>query len=221
MLRKTAIILGMLSFSTLAWGEGFYLGAGVGPDFANFKQSSSVIMPGSFNVKNTTQMAGTGIFGTLFGGYGWRQQQFYLAGEANIDTSSVESQASNDEFVHSSFSKTSYTIPNRFGLSVLPGYLLAQATLFYLRLAYANANFKISTTDTSLADVSKRLSGFRYGLGVNQEVSQHFAVRMEYSAIRYQNTTFTTFDKLSSVTKKTTITPESGQVEFGLVYNFG
>jgi len=46
-----------------------------------------------------------------------------------------------------------------------------------------------------------------------------FALRVEYSHIDYRSTTVGTFDVLSSVTKVTTFTPHTNEVEFGLVYN--
>ncbi len=208
----------LLSFSTSAWSCGFYVGAGLGPEATDFKQSSTIVSPGSFNVKNTTHFSGTGFFGSLFGGYAWNQKQFYLAGEANINMSSLDFQASNDEFIHSSFSETHYKMQHEVGLSILPGYLFTNTTLFYGRLGYANGNFKISTTDTSLTNINRNLSGFRYGLGMNQTITQHFSVRMEYSHIDYQNTSFTVVD--GAVTKNTSISPKTDQVEFGLVYNF-
>jgi hypothetical protein len=58
MLRKTGIaasILFALSTPALAV-PGFYLGAGVGPQFANIHQDSSVTAPGSFDVINKSQV---------------------------------------------------------------------------------------------------------------------------------------------------------------------
>lgn len=209
----------LLLISTSAWAQGFYIGAGLGPDTADFKQARNVTRLGSFNVKDTTHLSGTGLFGSIFGGYGWNRNAFYLAGEINANASSVSFDSSNYEFVHSNFADTHYKIEHSFGVSLLPGYLLTDATLFYARVGYANGYFKISTTDSSLANVHKNLSGLRLGLGVNQSFTQQLGARMEYNHISYQSTSFSIVDGLTTIA--TRISPETNQVEFSLFYKFG
>jgi outer membrane immunogenic protein len=209
----------LLSLSSSAWCQhGFYLGIGGGPDIADYKQSSTVVSPRDFNVKDTTHLSGTGLFGSLFGGYAWNYRQLYLAAEANIFISSLDFQSSNSEFIHKNFSNTDYKLQQGFGFSLLPGYQVTNTTLFYGRVGYSNDQFKISTTDVSLANVNRNLNGLRLGLGVNQALSQNFSVRMEYGHVSYQSTSFTTVD--GTVTKSTKITPQTNQVEFGVIYNF-
>lgn len=214
----TAISLTLLS--TTVWSNTFYLGAEGGPNLADFKQTSSVVSPGSFNVKNGAHFSGTGLLGSLFGGYALTIKQFYLAAEANISISSLDSNSFNSEFVHSSFSNTDYKMQHGFSISALPGYLFTKSTLFYVRLGYANTNFKVSTTDISLANINKNLDGFRYGVGIQQTINPNFSVRLEYNQISYQSTSFTKIDPVGMVTKSTKITPQTNQVMLGLAYNF-
>ena len=107
-----------------------------------------------------------------------------------------------------------------FGISALPGYLFRNSTLFFMRLAYENNNFKISTNDISLANINTNLNGFRYGLGIQQTINPHFSARLEYNRISYHSTSFTTVDPVGAVTKATKISPQTDQVMFGVVYNF-
>lgn len=218
MLRKTAVVVSLISLSLPCWSNGFYLGAGLGPDLIDFNQNARITKPGDFNAGDKTHLSGRGVFGTVFGGYGWQHQRFYLAGEANANLSSAEFKSSNEELIHSSFSKTVYKMRRNYGLSLLPGFVFSETLLAYGRLGYVNGNFKTITSDTSLANVNRYLDGFRWGLGLNQAISQHLAVRMEYSNLNYQKTKFTAIDDL--VTKTTRIRPTANQVEFGLVYNF-
>ncbi|MBA3660221.1 MAG: outer membrane beta-barrel protein [Gammaproteobacteria bacterium] len=219
MLRPAHLtLLNLLLISTSSYGQGFYFGGSVGPQSINFQQKSNILQPGNFNAKDTTNLSGTGLFGSLFGGYGWVKNTFYLAGEVNADLSSTDFKSSNKEFLHKSFAHTAYKIQHSFGFGFLPGYLYTPATLLYVRLGYLNSNIKISTTDVSLANIDKNLNGVRYGLGINQSFTKHLGARMEYSHANYQSTKFRAID--GTVTKTTRITPDSGQVEFSLIYNF-
>jgi outer membrane immunogenic protein len=219
MLRKTQLIpIFILLLSPTAFAKGFYLGAGVGPVFANFQQESSFLQPGTANVKDTTHLSGTGVFGSFFGGYGWTKEKYYLAAELNADLTSIEYKSSNQEFVHSNLNFTHYKIQHSVGVSLLPGYLYTENTLFYARLGYTNGNLKITTNDSSLQNINNNLSGFRYGVGVSHRFTQKVSARMEYSHINYQRTKFTVMD--GAITKSTMISPDTSEVEFGIIYNF-
>ncbi len=202
---------------------GWYAGAGLGPDTIDFKQRSHVTQTGSqgFDVINKTNLSGTGVFGTIFAGYGKLVNKLYLAAEINGNVSSSSFLTSNHEYVHSNFSDTRLKLPNSYGVSILPGYQVIESTLFYGRLGYSNAKFKSSTSDTSLSNISTRLDGFRYGLGLKQMLTKRVAVRVDYSRIDYQHIQMATLDTGSSTTKNTTIKPNQQLVELGVVVNFG
>ena len=233
MYRKILVHTALLSFASTvnAAVPGLYMGVGAGPDITNFRVTShtSQVQGGvtRFNVKNDDQVSGTGAFGTLFLGYGkklsdfgWKTDNFYLAGELNANIDSLEHQNFNDEYVNQTFSTTKYTMPYNVGVSILPGYLYRDSSLFYGRLGYVNGNFKVSTSDISLTNLNRNLSGFRWGLGIQQAVTTQLSVRMEYSNISYSSTNISTFDPVGSVTKKTQFTPYTNEVEFGVVYRF-
>ncbi len=195
-----------------------YVGVGTGREFADFNQDATIVNPFS-NVKDNTHLAGSGAFGSIFAGYDGIYQHFYLAGEINLDTSSVAFRSSNNEFINNTLSATHFRIQNSYGISVLPGYALNNYTLLiYSRLGYANGSLKISTTNTSLANVNPRISGFRYGIGIKQSFTDHISARIEYNNVNYQNTSFTVLT--GNTTKNTIISPTVGQVEFGLIYSF-
>lgn len=221
MIKKIGYAITLLfPLTAFALNNGFYIGAGAGPESTDFKQTAYITQPGNFNAKDATHLSGTGVFGNIFGGYVWSCKYLYLAGEANYSPSSDEFNSSNSEFIHGSFATTSYKMRYSYSVSLLPGFLWTPCTLFYGRLGYAWGNFQTSTSDISLANVNRTLNGPRYGLGIKQQVYQNFSVRVEYSQIYYRSTHFTTFDPNSSVTKRTNITPSTGQTEFSLVYDF-
>lgn len=212
MLKKSLAIF--LFFPSLSFANP-YLGIGAGPEFADFNQSIRFMNPFS-NVKENTHYAGNGIFGSFFGGYGGTYQRYYLGGEINLDGSSVTFKTSNTEFNNGTVSNSSYRVQNNFGISLMPGYVVKENTLLYGRLGYNNGNIKISTTDSSLQSINRRISGFRYGVGLNETFTEHFQARIEYNNTSYQNTSFTVMPGFN--TKNTNISPIVSQFQFALIY---
>lgn len=235
MITRTGLFaFSLLTFSTVSWGGcEFYVGLGVGPESANYRQKSSVIQATPFNaitnfdVIDKTHLAGKGWFGSLFAGYAMQFspcdtdcEKLYLALEANADIRSVKFKSSNDEVLHLNFNHTAYKMGRNFGISLLPGYLLTDCTLFYVRVGYANGRFSLATTDISLVNMHKNLNGFRYGLGIRQEINECFAIRMDYSHINYKRVKMFTFDPVGFTSKSTSIKPTTNRFELGVIYTF-
>lgn len=226
MIRKISLIAFALTFASAdCLANGYYLGAGLGPEGADFTQNVRIIVqpPGSTSpnadVKDSTHHSGTGLFGTVFGGYQYTRDAYYLAGEANFSATNLEFNSSNTELLTGTTSHTTYKLQTTYGFSLLPGYAYSDDTLFYARIGYANGQFKINTTDSSLASVRRNLNGIRFGLGARRSFTEHISARMEYSQVNYQTAKFWVLAD-NAVTKSTQIEPTTGQVEFGLVYSF-
>lgn len=223
MLRRRISIIGILFLSLLlsatCWSE-LYVGIGVGPQWASFNQHATITRYLTFNVKDDTQLSGVGVFGTIFAGYGLNYKIFYLGAEVNGDLSSTDFRSDNKEFSHQTFAYTRYRMRNSFGVSALPGVLITDSTLLYGRFGYANGNLRVYTTDPSLANINRHLSGFRYGVGLNHVLTQQLSMRVEYSHVSYENTRMHVFEPFGAVAKNTRIRPDTGEVEFGLVYHF-
>lgn len=197
-----------------------YMGAGLGSDTIDFKQSAHIVRPMDFDVVDQSHLSGTGVFGTVFAGYACQHDKWYLAAEINANLSSSAFSASNVERLRGNSSSTQYKLKNSVGLSVLPGYFLAENTLLYLRLAYANARLQVQTSDSSLQNVSHRSGGIRYGLGLRQSINKRFSFRVDYSVANFKQTQMRTFDSLSSTTKLTTLSPREQLVELAMIYTF-
>lgn len=216
---KKIIPVSLLLFSPVCWSQ-FYAGVGIGPEMTVYGQRTHVVNS-DINVKNSTQLSGAGKFASLFGGYGFLFRDiYYLGAEVNAGISSDDFSSSNKELVHQNFSSTNYKINSSLGLSVLPGIFITNSTLLYCRLGYSNSHFKISTTDSSLTNMSKNLNGFRYGIGLSQAIFSNFSMRIECSSNLYQSVASHVVDSVSNTTIDTNITPQMTQVELGLVYNF-
>ncbi len=200
--------------------SGFYLGAGIGPEGSHFNQNAHVIKLGTFDVIDREVFSGTGVFGTLFGGYSWVHKRFYLAGEINGNMSSVEYKLTNKDYVHRTLSKTTFTIKNSEGVSLLPGFFLSENTVFYGRIAYANGHVKIKESDPTIRSNTRNCNGLRYGLGLRHYLSTQWAFMMDYSQVNYQDVNSFVYEPFGAVAKTTTISPNTAQVAFGLIYNF-
>lgn len=224
---KLGKIISTVVFSSIAFSANaaFYVGAGGGPEIATFSEDAHITLPES-NVYNNTKLSGRGYFGSIFAGYGryltgpdLHTKNVYLAAEINANASNVEYQGSNNNLTSRTFSTTTYKMDHSFGLSILPGFLLTDSTLFYVRLGYAYGNFKLFTNDVSLTPVNENVSGFCHGFGVRQMVKQNFMVFMEVSQTNYQGVQIHTLSTNNTV-KDVNITPVTAQLEFGLLYNF-
>lgn len=214
-----SIVLFPLSIiSSVSFGKGFFIGAGIGPELIDFGQNATIIRINTY-VKDQTYLSGKGIFGSLFTGYAEGYKRFYFAEAINIDVSSANFQSSNKNFSTQTFSNTKYQIDHSIGASVLPGVLLfTQTTLFYGRVGYEAGHFKISTTDSSLVNLNQYLNGVCYGVGIQQQVGAHVDVFMEYDHLIYESTSRTAIDNMT--TKSTSISPQTNQVMFGFLYLF-
>ncbi|WP_010652662.1 outer membrane protein [Fluoribacter dumoffii] len=220
MLRK-ANLLGIASLLLASpCFSGFYVGAGFGPEGAHFTQKAHVVRPGTFNVYDTQHFSGIGVFGTLFGGYGWRHNRYYLAGEINGNLSSVEYKLVNDELLHRNFSKTTFSVKSSEGVSLLPGFFLSDLFLVYGRVGYANGRVKINESDPTIQSSTSNRSGVRYGAGVRYNMFSRWTLMMDYSQINYTKIKSFVFEPFGGVSKSTRIYPNTAQVAFGIIYNF-
>lgn len=216
-----SIVLSNLCFASV------YVGGALGPEGATFSQRAHVVgqnpnaTSGVFDVRATNHFSGTGVFGSIFGGYDWRFTPYYIGLEINGNLSSVEYDLTNDEYIHHNFGKTYFTIKNNEGISLLPGIFLAENTLVYGRIAYANGHLKIfEGADPSIQSLTQNLNGIRYGVGIRQAMSPQWALMMDYSQINYEHVKSHTFDPFGVVTKDTKITPSTAQIAFGVIYHF-
>ncbi|RAP35328.1 hypothetical protein B1207_13225 [Legionella quinlivanii] len=219
MLRKTVCAASLILCSSISHA-GFYLGASVGPEGAEFRQRSHVIRPGTFDVIDKNHFSGTGVFGSIFGGYQWRYQRYSLAAEVNGNLSSVEYELNNNEYIHQTFLKTTFTVKRSAGVSVLPGYFLSENTLIFGRVGYSNGRVKISESDPTILSQTKNRGGIRYGLGLKHALSTNWWLMLDYSQINYKGIKSAVFEPFGGVLKQTKITPNTAQMGLGIIYDF-
>lgn len=113
---------------------------------------------------------------------------------------------------------TDLQVKSNYGLSLLPGIKLNNATLFYVRLGYNWTNIDVNDyillnqglVANSIYDVTS--SGFNYGLGVETAVVPNVSIRAEYTHTDYSS--FTTY-------LGTKISPQDNQYMLGLILHLG
>lgn len=232
MFRRTSLPWLFLLISTSSWAswiDNVYIGAGLGPAMADFHQAARIIHSTpehgiDSNISDNEHHAAFGYFGSAFVGiernFCDKNLLLHLAGEINADISEVEFHSNNNEFFFRNFSSTSYKLRYNVGVSFLPGFWFQNNTLFYARLGYALAHFRVSTADSSLKNLSRDLNGFRYGLGIERTLCDGLSIRMDYNRTEYQTTRMQTLDPNSLVAKKTVISPTAAEVMFAVVYRF-
>lgn len=225
MLRKTHVGIASILLSAPCF-SGLYVGAAIGPETAKFTQQAHVQrvtvfnLMDKFNVIDKNRFSGMGFLGTIFAGVSYIYKQIYAAAEVNGAMSSVEYKLTNDEYIHQNFSKTTFTVKNSYGLSLLPGFLISPTTVFYGRVGIASGKIRLHESDPTIQSASDRRNGFRWGLGVRHAFTDQFSFMMDFSTIMYKSLHSFVFEPQGGVTKATKIKSRTGQVAFGLIYRF-
>lgn len=208
--------------------DGFYLGGQVGYDSFRVRQSDAfafddAVLGIAGNSTSTGTIAATGWMGGLFLGYGQYFSNFYyLAGEIFGNWSGAEqtnryaSSVTIAGVTHNAAGSEKFEANGTFGLSILPGIKLNDATLGYLRIGYDWTRLKASDTvtvnGTTFSDSnSNTRGGWDLGLGMETLLVQNWSARVEYNHIWYSN-----FDALGGTFK-----PSDNQYTLGILYHFG
>ncbi|MFC3908768.1 outer membrane protein [Legionella dresdenensis] len=220
MLRKTKLLSIISLLITTPSFAGTYLGAGIGPEGARFTQRAHVVRTGTFDVIDKQHFAGVGVFGSLFAGYGWQHEQYYLAAELNANLSTLEYKLKNIEYVHGTASATTFSVKSSEGVSLLPGYFLTKNFLGYARIGYSNGRVKINESDPTIKSAKTNRGGVRYGLGIRYNWVERWTLMMDYSQINYRGIKSLVFEPIGGVSKSAKISPATGQVAFGVLYSF-
>jgi len=154
------------------------------------------IDPSLVTVYNNTSSVFKGLEGTVFAGYALLSSNFYLAGEifAQHGTQITDYRNNLNNNLNSTGLKTSWGA----GLSILPGLVLADTILGYLRLGAIETHFD---------EAAYTAPGGQVGIGIEGSVSESWDVRAEYIFTWYKS-----INNLGS--------PRSDQYRLGVLYKF-
>lgn len=214
--------------------DGFYLGAQLGYDSYRIRNNVSAnntafAAPGTAESFSTNPaLNSTGWVGGIFGGYGqYFNEWYYLAGELFVDTSGASSSTTATHnfngTVDTLYAKNS--VGTSWGVSLLPGLKLNDASLLYVRLGYNQARIKgqasASINNVQVGSVSKTSwrGGFNYGLGIESTFYPNWSVRTEYTHTNYGS--FSNNVTLAGVgVANANYSPSDNQFMVGLNYHF-
>jgi opacity protein-like surface antigen len=105
-----------------------------------------------------------GLPGTIFGGYGTGLGQgFYLGGEAFVTLG------------HATITDNGLKSGYEYGIGVLPGILISDHTMGYLRIGLAQTKFSPNNAGNST------VTGGQLGIGLQTSLTQNWDLRGEYT----------------------------------------
>jgi opacity protein-like surface antigen len=212
--------------------DGFYVGLQGGLDSYRVKNEVAVLDPnGPFAIAMDPVLSAVGPVGGLFVGWGMYFDQYYNAylgleifgNWTGAHTDFEEATASPDLRMLN----TSVKAKSNYGIDVLPGVKVNNASLFYVRLGYNWARINVSQDFIDGADsaandsveTKKTRGGFHYGVGIETTFWDNWSVRGEY--------THTGFSKVSGESSSTSTSimssefmPSDNQFMLGLLYHF-
>lgn len=209
--------------------DGFYVGAQVGYDSYRVRVNSTLTDPAiPATITANPVYSVNGWVGGLFAGYGmYFNNLYYLAAEifgngsgaSQSETITATTALGTDTF------NGKFSVSGSYGISLLPGIKLNNATLLYIRLGWNRANLKGQGTFTSTAgggsvsgSNSSWQSGFNYGIGMESLVYQNFSLRAEYTHTNYGS--FSSSATNAFGTQSVTFKPSDNQFMLGLIYHF-
>lgn len=179
MLKKTLLstaILAVMSSSVLAGA----MGAATTTPEEKYSYKAGPFV--GFSVGPLIMLSGTplqyvGANFTLSGGYGhlWNQW-FYLGGEV-FGSNTVRMKNYGVEFIPGRFSLSNVRTSWSYGFDAIPGIMINEKTLGYLRGGVVNTTFQIAT---DFASQEEHSTGWRAGAGVQTNVYKNLDLRLEY-----------------------------------------
>ncbi len=200
--------------------DGFYLGAQLGYESYRVRATRNY-SDGIESFSSNPALSAVGWVGGLFGGYGqYINDMYYLGGELLVNTSGAE----NSTTVSDTYAGLTDSVNHKFevgtsyGISLLPGLRINDASLLYVRLGYNEARFKgrdsvtVDSVNVFSTSKSKWRGGFIYGLGLESAFYQNWSVRTEFNHTNYGSFT----NDVSGVK----YSPSDNQFMVGVNYHF-
>jgi opacity protein-like surface antigen len=153
----------------------------------------------------------------LYGGFSKVFDRFLIGGEIFANTNfgkkstktvtqtDVITPTANDTLV----TKTKSQIKSSYGLDIRPGFMVTDTGAIYLigGIQKSRARFEVTSTYTGDSDTatlvskkSRNVTGYRYGIGFQQNLVDNLAARIEYVGVRNTKTSKNTVSGSTSTT---------------------
>jgi outer membrane immunogenic protein len=198
--RNSIVSLALLaaSFSPLLQA-GTYVGAAAGANQGTWKVTDAV--------GNSVNFTRRSAMGTVFAGYGsMLSSNLYLGGEG---TASLANTTSRTQNFTSTFGVVTANIKQTYtyGASILPGVVVGQGTLLYLRGGMVRTHFSYNASNAAISG-SKNLTGKQVGAGIEYAYMSNLDLRLEYA--------YTKYNSMSAF--NSSFSPRNNQLQLGIVY---
>ncbi len=166
--------------------DGLYFGISAGYDAFRFRESTRPL--DSDGAILNPPLAANGWMGNIFLGYGRAFDWFYIGGEVFLTASDANSGYALTAF--DSDYRLKLRVENSWGADIMPGIMLNEATLFYLRLGFIRTYLKSHERLTYLnlyqhVNNSPATNAYRVGLGLETAIYCNLSLRGDYTYARY------------------------------------
>jgi len=200
-----------------------YVGVGLGAlnSFFRSHDLAAITNPTTGTTSYFTYGNMNGIY-EIYAGYGGLlNRMFYLAGEIFADnTFNSRAKTVTDDGLSGTTINTK--IRASYGISILPGILLTDQTVGFIRLGARRTNFNTTTNGDAgfVGTINTNRTGFDAGLGLLVALTHNWDLRGEYIYTSYNS--FTTPPVAAAApTTGYNIKPTSGQFVLSTDYRFG
>lgn len=216
----------LFSISSISYGGNFYIGIGTGLDSTNFHKYLHIVQVNGNEVYyKDDNLSGNGAYIFGFIGYKWIINKFILSTELATQLSSLKYHGYvNDHYGNHEISRGDFTINKAYGLSLLPGYLIKNNTVFFGRIGMIKGNFKywefkIKPSGTTGITETEWLNGIQYGIGIETSLAKNLQLRLEYIYTAYQTYIDNAFRLAPDLIRTIKLTPTSNQIALSLLYD--
>lgn len=174
---------------------GFHVGAAVG-----YSTGTSTLKPSDGGEELTLDIGLRGAQGVLSVGHDFQVAPGVVVGTmADYAFGDVDGQ----------FGSSSFIIDNQLAIGGRLGYLVTPKSLWYATAGWTRAKFEVSGVPT----FNRTLNGFFVGGGIEQALSQHVSLKLEYR--------FSDYKDFTVVGDDTTIDNDVHSVRLGVNWKFG
>lgn len=192
----------LLSFSSSLMAEEpeYYVGTQLGYHDNSF----------DFNFSGPSQNADAssssdGLSGGFFAGVKLNvNEQVFVAPEVNISETNASGSFLSDFDIEAKLS---------YGIGVLFGISISDETSIYSRLGYQRMDYELIEKSLQISE-QETFDGFRYGAGVETDISSSVAMRLEWSQTSY------TSSEYSDNSGTASLEPTENLFQIGLSYRF-
>jgi opacity protein-like surface antigen len=204
MLKKLVVAMtsaALLAGSSLSFAHyGLYLGGDVGGNIGTWSTKDN-----GGNVSFDSR----GVIGTLFAGYGYNADHFYLGLEGFFNQASNKS---GTKTINRGLVQRYISQKYGYGISLMPGIAITDGALLYVRAGVVRTSFQVHDTSATVVTGSSTnmATGSQAGIGGQFAMTANLDGRAEY--------VYSMYNSINNGNGK--FTPRSSQVNLGLVYKF-